>query len=425
MPPRIARRTLLGAAGVLAVGAAVPAVRWLSRGSDEVARGPYGALRPDPEGVFDLLEGFSYRVVDRQGRRMSDGFRVPARPDGMACFEGDDGALVLMRNHEIPSGGQYLGMGHGGEVPREAYDPGAAGGVTRLVLDPESFAVRSSNLVLTGTSMNCGGGPSPWGWITCEEDPTDLHGFAFLCDPSATSVQRPVRIDGFGRFRHEAAAVHPDTFVTYLSEDRPDSCLYRFVPHDPSSPFEGRLQALQVVGRAREDTGPLGAGARREVGWLDLAHTSPEDDSLRYQAQQLGAAVFRRGEGMCFGDGATYLCATSGGPRGDGQIFRLLDEGDGGTLEVLAASESARQLEMPDNIVMGPHGTLFLVEDGPGRDCLRGVLPSGVCFAIGQNALSDSEICGVCFSPDGRTLFLNLQEDGLTLAVHGPFETLT
>ena len=54
-------------------------------------------------------------------------------------------------------------------VPAEAYNPNGFGGVTRVVLDPETLEVISSNLVLAGTIRNCAGGMSPWGWLSCEE----------------------------------------------------------------------------------------------------------------------------------------------------------------------------------------------------------------------------------------------------------------
>ena len=54
-----------------------------ARGADQVGFGP---LRSDPNGVFDLPEGFSYRIVSGHGDAMDDGFRVPHRPDGMATF---------------------------------------------------------------------------------------------------------------------------------------------------------------------------------------------------------------------------------------------------------------------------------------------------------------------------------------------------
>ncbi|HJL18155.1 MAG TPA: DUF839 domain-containing protein [Sandaracinaceae bacterium LLY-WYZ-13_1] len=410
---------MAGGAAAAAAAVAWPAGRWLSRGRAGDARGP--GLRADPEGVLDLHEGFSYAILQRAGARMDDGRRVPPRPDGMACFEGDDGAWILMRNHELPAG---LRARLFGAAPSEAYDPAGAGAVTRLVVDPATLDVRRSNLVLAGTSTNCSGGASPWGWISCEEDPRGAHGYAFLCDPAADGVRAPVRIDGYGRFRHEAAAVRPEDAVCYLTEDRPDGCFYRFVPHDPSAPFDGRLQAMAVVGRDGCDTSPWAAGARREIRWIDLDDPTPRDDDLRHTARRAGAALVKRGEGVCFADGATYLTATTGGPVGGGQIFRLEDGADGGELEVVAASTDRRVMDMPDNVAVRPGGGLFFVEDGEGHDFLRGVRADGEVFDLARNAASEGELTGICFSPDGRTLLVNLQEDGLTLAIRGPFEAL-
>ncbi len=41
------------------------------------------ALKADPKGYLDLPEGFSYKVIFKSGQAMSDGLRVPGRPDGM------------------------------------------------------------------------------------------------------------------------------------------------------------------------------------------------------------------------------------------------------------------------------------------------------------------------------------------------------
>jgi secreted PhoX family phosphatase len=56
-------------------------------------------LVPDVGGIIDLPEGFTYRVISRWGDEMDDGLLVPGLHDGMACFDGGDGRLVLVRNH--------------------------------------------------------------------------------------------------------------------------------------------------------------------------------------------------------------------------------------------------------------------------------------------------------------------------------------
>jgi len=387
--------------------------------------GPFGRLRPDPDGILDLPEGFTYRVIDRSGAPMDDGFVVPARPDGMACFALEDGRWALMRNHENPLGIPSLGPAPRGRMPIHAFDPRGSGGVTRVVVDPRTLDRVSANLVLAGTTLNCAGGTSPWGWLSCEESVEPNHGFVFVCDPSAMSVAAPQPVRGYGRFRHEAAVVDPQTSIAYLTEDREDGCLYRFVPHDVSSPFEGELQALRVRGRPGMDTG-ADLDGRVEIDWVPVREPTPEDDVVRVGAVRDGAARVARGEGICLrreGDRVSLVvCASIGGPSQLGQVLELAPDGDGGELVVLASSRGALDLEMPDNVTSGPGARLYFCEDGPGRDCLRGLDPlTGEIFDFARNALSESELAGVCFSPDGTAMFLNLQTDGLTLAIRGPF----
>ncbi|MHC8733809.1 alkaline phosphatase PhoX, partial [Arenicellales bacterium IMCC56312] len=37
--------------------------------------------------------------------------------------------------------------------------------------------MKSTNFILTGTSRNCSGGASPYGWLSCEETEEDGHGY--------------------------------------------------------------------------------------------------------------------------------------------------------------------------------------------------------------------------------------------------------
>jgi hypothetical protein len=51
-----------------------------------------------------------------------------------------------------------------------------------------------------------------------------------------------------------------------------------------------------------------------------------------------------------------------------------------------------------------------------------GITPAGQFYKLGRNAMSDSELAGATFSPDGTTLFVNIQHEGLTLAITGPWQ---
>ncbi len=89
----------------------------------------YGPLQADPAGILDLPEGFSYRILETAlTDRMSDGYRVPGRPDGMACMLTSDGNWALMRNHEISLGDFANGpFDFGVSPPDESYHAAAPG----------------------------------------------------------------------------------------------------------------------------------------------------------------------------------------------------------------------------------------------------------------------------------------------------------
>lgn len=381
------------------------------------------ALVRDPAGLLEVPEGFRVQVLQRSGDPMSDGFPTPAMPDGMGCFTlAEPNRLALMRNHELSdAGGAY----RPGAAPPEAYDPAAVGGVSRLVLEADTLKVVSSNLVLAGSRRNCAGGASPWGWLTCEEDVSRGHGYVFLCDPAASSVQPAVRIPAYGRMYHEAALFDPSSGCAYLTEDRPDSAFYRFVPDRPGErpgpSTTGQLQALRVVGAPSRDMNVgVTRGTKLKVDWVDLEDADSADDSLRSRAVRGGAASFRRGEGIFLHDGGVYFTATTGGPKDGGQVWRYLPATS--ELELVVQSEDRAALDMPDNLCVAPWGDVVLAEDGPWGNSLRVLTPDGRLLELARNIRSSSEFAGVCFSPSGDTLFCNLQGDGITLALRGPFQ---
>ncbi|HEX2869725.1 MAG TPA: alkaline phosphatase PhoX [Polyangiaceae bacterium] len=416
------RRTMLKAAAGAAV--ALSPLAYLFQRRSEAADG--GPLVPDPARLLDLPAHFRYTVLERACERMSDGNAVPTRPDGMACFKGPSDTLVLMRNHELSSSLSDAGYD---VSPPEAYDPLAAGGVTRLVLDAKTLRRISSNRVLAGTLYNCAGGASPWGWLSCEESTQSGHGYVFRCATDATRVRPPDRLPGYGRFRHEAACVDPRSLTAFLTEDQTDGAFYRYQPRDLSRPHtSGKLQALRVTGSPRFDTSQkLEHGKVLAVDWVDVLDPDPKDDTVRYQAMAAGAARFCRGEGVFYDSGVVYVCCTSGGQQGLGQVFKLTLGASGAPdrLELFAESPGSGVLNMPDNICVTPWGDVLVAEDGSGEHFVRGITPEGRVYDVARNAQSSGEFAGICVSPDGDALFVNLQLDGLTLAITGPLKELS
>ena len=62
----------------------------------------YGKLIKDVAGILDLPADFNYKIIGRRGDKMSDGFFLPDKPDGMATFHGScKEEVILVRNHEI------------------------------------------------------------------------------------------------------------------------------------------------------------------------------------------------------------------------------------------------------------------------------------------------------------------------------------
>jgi secreted PhoX family phosphatase len=435
----------------------------LARGRS-VADSSLGGLQPDPDRILDLPDGFDYHVVSRAGDLMSDGLRVPGAHDGMAAFARDDGRLLLVCNHEMntrwfedsPFRDGYVGLSE--ETKSLLYDRGsdktpALGGTTTTLYDPATGEIGQQFLSLAGTEINCAGGSTPWGsWLSCEEcfeDPgtrlslTGLitrdrkHGYVFEVSSDSNSLEAAVPIKPMGRFEHEACAVHEGTGIVYMTEDRHHSLFYRFIPDVPGKlQAGGRLQALAIDGLASMMTHNWALKSRIPLNeplvtrWIDLEDVDPVKNDLRLRGAAAGAATFARGEGLCAaGDRFAFTC-TIGGPARLGQVFTyepgpfegtLGEPKQPGRLTLIAEADETSLLRNCDNLTMAPWGDLIVCEDTSNHCGLVGIRPDGSQYAIADNAYSNSELAGVCFSPDGRTLFVNIQYPGMTLAITGPW----
>ena len=472
------RRVFLGSAGALALtgyarradaqaSGQIPGGGFVDGSSRNEVFG-YGPLKADPYGVLDLPEGFSYRVVGQAGETMTDGLLTPDKFDGMGCFGLDADRVILVRNHEIDA--DEVNMSAWGAQHRLAERlerssvfgvyPDAAGGVrplgggtTTVVYNLRTGRMERSHLSLGGTASNCAGGVTPWGsWLTCEETVAGIkdglpqdHGWVFEIPSAGTGLAAPEPIRDMGRFKHEAVCIDPRTGVAYLTEDTADSLFYRYLPNDPRRlQAGGRLQALAWVDQAGADTRNWDSvlwarGDTRAVRWIDMDAVHNPDDDLRRRGHAAGAAVFARGEGVIWAGDHLYFTCTSGGVGRHGQILRYdpspregqSDEASQpGRLSLFVEASDRAVLDYVDNIVVAPNGHVIGCEDKQaGTQHVKGVTPDGRVYAIARNADrpdegdSNTEFAGACFSPDGRTMFVNQYSPGLTLAISGPWET--
>jgi len=154
----------------------------------------------------------------------------------------------------------------------------------------------------------------------------------------------------------------------------------------------------------------------------DPAGTSVEADAVFRQGWDQGAARFARIEGCWHENGAIYCSCTNGGDAELGQIWRHRPGPEGGDLTLVFESPHRDVLKHPDNICSTPKGAIVLCEDASGSCLIRGLTREGEVFDFARNIASDSEFAGATFSPDGHTLFVNIQATGQTVAIWGPWE---
>jgi secreted PhoX family phosphatase len=479
---RIGRRGFLGRSAALAGGAALAGPFAGLLAGPAAARpagpvlGPVADLRDGAVRLW-LPPGFQYRSFHdtEQTVTLDDDTVLPGRHDGMAAFRGSQGNVVLVRNHEV--NGPVGAFGD----PTQAYDPQTGGGTTTIEVTPHGEVVHAYTS-LNGTQMNCSGGAMPWGsWITCEETVngpdvgadftgasnvglTQPHGYLFEVPAGGESSREP--ITAAGRFAHEAVAFDPRRGALYMTEDNFGfpSGFYRYLPDE--HPMlrrrlvnRGRLQMLAVAGTPQADLAAAQPdGATYRVQWVDIEDPNPSfpytpgepapttnNQAISYvgdQGRAQGAAWFSRLEGAAYDRGVVYFCATQGGGpaepgssdtvggfgNGSGQVWAY--DTFSGQLRLVFQSPGAAVLDFPDNVTTSKRGTLVLCEDSSGDNYLRGLTRQGSLFDIALNRLVGAsgsprygdEFAGATFSPNGSTLFVNIQASrGMTFAIWGPW----
>jgi secreted PhoX family phosphatase len=480
-------RAAAAGGGLLSMGAIE---RLVAREARAATAQPYGPLRRarDQRGVevLALPAGFSYVTFSHTGSTMSDGNPTPLALDGMAAFGGGGHGrhrdlVRLVRNSEDRNP-----VGTGGLLGdrRKAYDEAAFGGTTTLVYDEHRRRLVQDFVSLNGTTTNCAGGISYRGryWLTGEEtvagpnyiDPNfqfpKPHGYLFETpvERGPKQLEAGVPIKAAGRFSHEAAAVDQRTGTVYETED-PGSGVgagfYRYTPRRPDHLAAGGvLEMLAIAGQPQVD---LRQGRRRgeqlPVRWVRIDEPDPpvtsvgDPQSTFNQGWAEGGAKFNRLEGCWEDDGTIFFVSTSGGTmkngdvnsdgyaEGFGQVWAYRPGRGGGTLTLVYESPSGAELDSPDNLTVTPRGGLVACEDdastayvdthplAPGIENVNrliGITRSGQAFELAVNVLNGSELAGVCFSPSGRTMFLNLfgrarfdepRVEGMTCAVTGPW----
>jgi secreted PhoX family phosphatase len=300
--------------------------------------------------------------------------------------------------------------------------------------------------------------PNRFGWVV-EIDPYD---------PKSTPVKRTA----LGRAAHEGAwvAVTQDgRAVVYSGEDARFEYIYKFVSRDKIQPGGAKANAelldhgtLYVARFDADGRGrwlPMRAGQGPLIGFADQGEVVIK---ARQASDLLGGTKMDRPEWLAIDKASRWVYCTltnntsrgqAGNPGVDaanpranntmGSIIRWKDDGDfdGEAFEwnhlVLAGDPANERAEAKGNI----KGDLFSCPDGITFDPLGGlwvqtdmgptVMNKGEMARVGNNAMLacdlatgefrrflvgpvNCEITGAAFTPDSRTVFINIQHPGET-----------
>ena len=381
------RRQFLGWSAAGFCGVTLGAAFWRDAFAQPAMPGPspYGPISHarDANGLR-LPAGFTSRVIAVTGERVQNTvhFWHPL-PDGGACFPLSDGGWAYTSNSETP----------------------IAGGAAMVRFDAAG-AIVDARTILAGTSVNCAGGPTPWGtWLSCEEWD---GGRVWECYLDGLPAQPRLAL---GTFTHEAAAVDPQRGMVYMTEDESDGRFYRFVSDAWPSLESGTLQAARVQW---DDARQLGG----EVRWV----SGSVDFSARFWPNAADTSPFRGGEGCWYDGGLVYFTT-----KGENRVYSYSHRRK--RLEVIydANLHPGSPLRGVDNIVVSPSRDIYVAEDGDDMQiCL--ITPERVVAPFLElEGHEGSEITGPAFNPAGERLYFSSQRGvknegiGMTFEVSGPF----
>jgi uncharacterized protein len=302
--------------------------------------------------------------------------------------------------------------------------------------------------------------PNRFGWIV-EIDPYDAN---------HTSVKRTA----LGRCAHECATPavsHDGRVAFYMGDDARMEFVYKFVTEgrfDPANPATNRdLMDRGTLYAARFET-------NGKMRWLPLVHGQGPLTAANGFNSQADVVIDARRAGTLVGatpmdrpedveahpvTGRVYVVLTYNdqrkpdqvnvanprGPNNHGHIIEIVPPIVGGKPDHAAtecdwgffllggdpkvAEHGARYsspvtangwLAAPDNVAFDPKGRIWISTDGQDdwagfNDSLYGATVSGPNRGAPRaffNGPTGCEICGPCFTPDGRTLFLSIQHPG-------------
>ena len=434
---------------------------------DAVTSGNQDLILPEGFSYQVLFQGEKDSVIK------ADGSKHPAKEDNdMLAYLPIDGSSehgLLYISHETYDTNSVLGDGGGGSIMEIKKENGKWNIIDNVKhVDFSGVGETSRNCGGTstphGTILTCeemepmnnaelsynGKAFSDTSDLANGMKAYENQGWMVEIDPKTNKAIH--KIYAMGRYMHEDAHCMPDGKTVYLSDDNDPAIFFKFVADKAGDYRQGQLYAFQQT----ETSG----------NWLEIPRDTNSLIHARSVAIGLGATLFMRHEWMDVINGklyiaetgkdmfqwASYLGTTKPAPQFDTELMQTSKDGigkdpygrilefnpennqmrvflEGGT----AKNDSTKNFSNPDCIVkLEREGKTYLVmsEDLVGTTANR---ISKEAMAAGEKyceiymldmsienptvddlqrfaaAPNYSETTGDCFTPDGKTMFLNVQ----------------
>jgi len=274
-----------------------------------------------------------------------------------------------------------------------------------------------------------------FGWVV-EIDPFD-------------ATQKPVKRTALGRVKHEGIALTVgagNRVVGYMGDDQRFDYIYKFVSAD-------NWKTMRNQGISPLDEGKLFVArfdADNTGEWLELTIDNPvlaarfNDQAevltfARIAADLLGATPMDRPEWTAVAPNGDVFCTLTNnsrrtpdqvdaanplGPNADGHIIKWRDAdnhiGTTFTWDIFLIAEETHGTEESfadaDGLWVDPDGRVFIQTDGGQKDGLNNQMlvvdPETKKISRLFTGVTGDEVTGIAYTPDRRTMFVNLQHPG-------------
>ena len=346
---------------------------------------------------LDLLlsDGLDARILATAGAKVEYDKSVGGGGKSKDKFHGqpDAGATFSDVRPENPGGWIYVSNS---EIDNNK------GGVGALTFDKDGNLL-DYKIVLKGSSMNCGGGRTPWDtWVSCEE--LEFTGQIYQVDPTGQREPEVMTLgsDG-GRWESFAYDIrdlqNPRFFAT---EDHNKGTIRRFTPstvdwdHSPWHMLhsEGHTDFLMITPNAANNGGVFEWTDDLEAAKMNAKKFYPQTEGIDVYGSQLFFVCKNIRQLFVLNmDDGTYYNRTTVNGLFDGkpdQMQRLLGD--------------SRDL-------------LYFTEEGGADSGVHGRDHLGRYYTIFESPTLNDETTGLAFSPDGHFMYVAYQNTGVLFAI--------